>query len=94
MIFFLSIGLLIDITYIWQNIGLVLLMLLSVILGKTAINIVIIRVTGIDWRSAFIAGTALGQIGEFSFLLMAIGGGSGYVSRDISQLMITVIASA
>lgn len=92
MIFFLSIGLLIDITYIWQNIGLVLLMLLSVILGKTAINIVIIRVTGIDWRSAFIAGTALGQIGEFSFLLMAIGGGSGYVSRDISQLMITVIA--
>ena len=92
MIFFLSIGLLIDITYIWQNIGLVLVMLLIVVIGKTAINIVILRVTGVDWRSAFIAGTALGQIGEFSFLLMAIGGGSGYVSRDISQLMITVIA--
>jgi CPA2 family monovalent cation:H+ antiporter-2 len=92
MIFFLSIGLLIDVTYIWQNIGLVLLMLLIVIVGKTAINIVILRVTGVDWRSAFIAGTALGQIGEFSFLLMATGSASGYVSRDISQLMITVIA--
>ncbi|MDF2366136.1 cation:proton antiporter [Sneathiella sp.] len=92
MIFFLSIGLLIDVTYIWQNIGLVLLMLLLVIVGKTAINIVILRVTGVDWRSAFIAGTALGQIGEFSFLLMATGSGSSYVSRDISQLMITVIA--
>ena len=92
MIFFLSIGLLIDVTYIWQNIGIVILMLLIVVIGKTAINIVILRVTGVDWRSAFIAGTALGQIGEFSFLLMAIGGGSGYVSRDISQLMITVIA--
>lgn len=92
MIFFLSIGLLIDVTYIWQNIGLVLVMLLIVIVGKTAINIVILRVTGVDWRSAFIAGTALGQIGEFSFLLMATGGASGYVSRDISQLMITVIA--
>ncbi len=92
MIFFLSIGLLIDVTYIWQNVGLVLLMLLIVIVGKTAINIVILRVTGVDWRSAFIAGTALGQIGEFSFLLMATGGGSGYVSLDVSQLMITVIA--
>ncbi|MCC3304495.1 cation:proton antiporter [Sneathiella sp. HT1-7] len=92
MIFFLSIGLLIDVTYIWQNIGLVLLMLLLVIVGKTAINIVILRVTGVDWRSAFIAGTALGQVGEFSFLLMATGSASGYVSRDISQLMITVIA--
>ena len=92
MIFFLSIGLLIDVTYIWENIGLVLLMLLIVIVGKTAINIVILRVTGVDWRSAFIAGTTLGQIGEFSFLLMATGSASGYVSRDISQLMITVIA--
>ncbi|MCF8466667.1 MAG: cation:proton antiporter [Sneathiella sp.] len=92
MVFFLSIGLLIDVTYIWRNLGLVVVMLLVVVLGKTAINIVILRVTGVDWRSAFIAGTALGQIGEFSFLLMATGGGSGYVSRDISQLMITVIA--
>lgn len=92
MIFFLSIGLLIDLTYILDNIGLVLIMLLAVILIKTTMNIFILRVTGVDWRSAFIAGTALGQIGEFSFLLMAVGGSGSYVSRDVSQLMITVIA--
>ncbi|MCR9214518.1 MAG: cation:proton antiporter [Proteobacteria bacterium] len=92
MIFFLSIGLLIDLTYIIDNIGLVMIMLLAVILIKTTMNIFILRVTGVDWRSAFIAGTALGQIGEFSFLLMAVGGSGSYVSRDISQLMITVIA--
>jgi len=92
MIFFLSIGLLIDVTYIFQNIGLVLIMLAAVIMIKTIVNVGILRVTGVDWRSAFIAGTALGQIGEFSFLLMAVGGNSDYVSDDIAQLMITVIA--
>ncbi|WP_373085143.1 cation:proton antiporter [Sneathiella sp.] len=92
MIFFLSIGLLIDLTYILNNFVLVLVMLLVVVVGKTAINIIILRVTGVDWRSAFIAGTALGQIGEFSFLLMASGEDSHYVSSDISQLLITVIA--
>ncbi|PHQ68549.1 MAG: cation/H(+) antiporter [Sneathiella sp.] len=92
MIFFLSIGLLIDLTYIWQNLGLVLIMLAAVTVIKTIVNVGILRVTGVDWRSAFIAGTALGQIGEFSFLLMAVGGNSDYVSDDIAQLMITVIA--
>jgi K+:H+ antiporter len=92
MIFFLSIGLLIDLTYIIQNIVLVLVMLSAVILVKTLVNIMILRITGVDWRSAFIAGTALGQIGEFSFLLMAAGGDSDFVSPDIAQLMITVIA--
>jgi K+:H+ antiporter len=92
MIFFLSIGLLIDLTYIVENIVLVLVMLLAVVLVKTFVNIIILRVTGVEWRTAFIAGTALGQIGEFSFLLMAAGGDSDFVSPDITQLMITVIA--
>jgi CPA2 family monovalent cation:H+ antiporter-2 len=43
MVFFLSIGLLIDLTYVWENIGTVLMLLFLVTVFKTVLNIAILR---------------------------------------------------
>jgi CPA2 family monovalent cation:H+ antiporter-2 len=79
MVFFLSIGLLLDLGFIWDNLGVVLVMLVAVTLGKSGFNILTLRLLGQPWPRAAIAGVMLAQIGEFSFLLAAIAIGGGLI---------------
>ncbi|MFP6730260.1 MAG: cation:proton antiporter [Alphaproteobacteria bacterium] len=92
MVFFLSIGLLIDLAYIWHNLGAVLVLLLVITLGKTAMNVGVLRLLGDPWPRAFLAGVVLGQIGEFSFVLAALGLGNGLIEQEGHRLVVTVIA--
>ena len=92
MVFFLSIGLLIDLAYIWHNLGAVLVLLLVITLGKTTMNVGILRLLGEPWPRAFLTGVVLGQIGEFSFVLAALGLGNGLIEQDGHRLVVTVIA--
>lgn len=90
MVFFLSIGLLIDLGYIWDNLGTVLLLLLMVTLFKTAMNVGILRVLGESWQRAFLDGVIISQIGEFSFLLAASGLAVGAIDADGARLAVAV----
>lgn len=92
VVFFLSIGLLIDLGYIWANLGEVLLFLLVVTLVKTAINVGTLHLLGEPWERAFPAGVIMGSLGEFSFVLAAVGAAQGIVDPDGYQLAVTVIA--
>ena len=92
MVFFVSIGLLIDLTFVWDNIGPVLLILFIVTIGKTAMNIGVLLVLRQPWLHAAISGLLLAQIGEFSFLLGGIGLSSGLINNDAFQLVVTVTA--
>ena len=92
MAFFLSIGLLIDLGYIWRNLGTVLVLLLVVTVGKTAMNVAILRLLGEPWPRAFLGGVVLGQIGEFSFVLAALGLSNGLVGPEAYRLVVAVIA--
>ncbi len=92
MAFFLSVGLLIDLGYIWREIGTVLLLLLFVTVLKTALNVAILHLLGVRWRRAFLAGTVLGQVGEFSFVLIAAGVTAGIMGPDGERLIVAVIA--
>jgi CPA2 family monovalent cation:H+ antiporter-2 len=69
MAFFLSIGLLIDLKFIWDNLGAVLLLLFLVTVFKTGVNTAIFRMLGQSWPQAFLLAVVLAQVGEFSFLL-------------------------
>lgn len=69
MVFFLSIGLLMDVGYIWKNLWTVLILLGVLSVFNTALNVFAIRLLGRSWSVALLAGAALAQIGEFSFLL-------------------------
>lgn len=92
MVFFLSIGLLIDFGFVWENIGQVLSILFVVTVVKTAINIGILRMLRESWANAFMSGVLLAQIGEFSFLLGIIGRDIGLIDKDGHQLIVTVTA--
>jgi CPA2 family monovalent cation:H+ antiporter-2 len=90
MVFFLSIGLLIDFRYIWENIGTVVLIVTFVAVLKTALNIGLIRAFGETWPRAFLSGALLAQLGEFSFILAAMGLSAGVVSWENHRLLVSV----
>ena len=90
MVFFLSIGLLIDFRFIWDNLGEVLLLLLIVTVVKTALNVGILHALGQPWPRAFLSGVLLAQIGEFSFLLADTGTAVGLIGADNYRLVIAV----
>lgn len=92
MVFFLSIGLLIDLDYIFANWKNVLLVLSIVTFLKTIVNVGILHLLGEPWQRAFHAGVVMGQLGEFSFILVAGGVAANVISPEGYDLMISVIA--
>ncbi|MCA1909485.1 MAG: cation:proton antiporter [Magnetospirillum sp.] len=90
MVFFLSIGLLLDFAFIWKHLGQVLTLLLMVTLFKTVLNIGALRLLRRDWPHAFVAGVALAQIGEFSFLLAEVGKASKLITASETKLVVAV----
>lgn len=92
MVFFLSIGLLIDIDFIRENWAHVLIVLMIVTVVKTAMNVVILHWLGEPWERSFHSGVVMGQVGEFSFILAALGLSVHVITNDGYRLMIAVIA--
>lgn len=92
VVFFLSIGLLIDLSFMWSHLGEVLLLLFVVTAVKSAINVGTLHLLGEPWERAFPAGVIMGSLGEFSFVLAAAGFAIGAIDRDAQQLAVTVIA--
>jgi CPA2 family monovalent cation:H+ antiporter-2 len=90
MVFFLSIGLLVDLDYLWANLGLVLTLLLLVTVIKAAVNIGALRLMGEPWPRAFQAGVVLAQIGEFSFLLATLSAERGILDDNGARMMVAV----
>jgi CPA2 family monovalent cation:H+ antiporter-2 len=94
VVFFLSIGLLIDLDFILANIFTVLVFVAAVLAVKSVVNVVLLRVVRQPWELAFPAGLAMAQIGEFSFVLAATGFVNGGVTADAYRLAIAVIATS
>ncbi len=92
VVFFLSIGLLIDLNFIVANLGTVIFFVVLVLAVKTAVNVALMRAARQPWETAFPAGLMIAQIGEFSFVLAATGLSKGAVDADAYRLAIAVIA--
>ncbi|MBI5158881.1 cation:proton antiporter [Candidatus Micrarchaeota archaeon] len=91
-LFFVSIGLLIDIEFISANLLQVLLLVFFVLLTNTFINAAIFKLLGKTWRYSLYLGSLLAQIGEFSFLLAALGLKNGIIQETAYDMTIAVIA--
>lgn len=91
-VFFVSIGMLIDDYFIFQNLGLIVFLVIVTILLKTLFNAFILRLLENSWSESFYAGALLSQIGEFSFILGSIGLQLGIITMFGYQLTISVIA--
>lgn len=90
MVFFLSIGLLLDLQFIWEHLGTVVLLIALITVGKTAINIGILRVLRVPWSQAFLTGVLLAQLGEFAFLMTTVGFESGIINEFGQKLIIAL----
>ena len=87
-IFFISIGMLLQIGYFASHLALVLMMTAALLATKTVIVIGIARLLRYPMRSSVLVGIGLAQIGEFSFLLAQQGSGRGLISGDTYQLFV------
>ena len=92
VVFFLSIGLLIDLDYIVANWPLVAIAAVFVILAKTILNVLLIRLAGLPHKTAVEAGLSMAQIGEFSFVLAAAAYASQAIGGDVYRLALAVTA--
>ncbi len=92
VVFFLSIGLLIDLDYVVANLGTVVFFVLAVLAVKTVVNVALMRAVRQPWQKAFPAGLMIAQIGEFSFVLAATGLTNGAIDGNAYRLAIAVIA--
>jgi CPA2 family monovalent cation:H+ antiporter-2 len=90
MVFFLSIGLLIDLGFIWENLWTVLAVVAFITVFKTALNVGLLGLLGETWPRAFLSGVLLAQVGEFSFILAALGVSVGAVSPENHRLIVAV----
>lgn len=91
-LFFVSVGLLVDMGFVLDNFWLVGGVTLAVFCVNTLINAAIFRGLGDPWSYSFFAGAHLAQIGEFSFVLAAAGATQGLIPAFTYKLVIAVIA--
>ncbi len=92
MVFFLSIGILMDVGFIYTHLATFLLLLLLITVGKSAINILILRFLQIPWSEAFLVGVVLAQIGEFAFLMASVGHESKIIDDYGEKLILSLTA--
>lgn len=90
MMFFLSIGLLLDLNFLMENLGKVMMILLFITIGKTALNISILHLLRQPWTMSFLSGVVLAQLGEFSFLLATVGQEAGIVNEYGNNLIVSL----
>jgi len=88
--FFVSVGMLLDLNYIFAHPWLVLLVTLGVLFTKTFISGLVAFLLGYPFRTTVIVGLTLSQIGEFSFILSKIGIDHNIFSKDTYQLFLSV----
>ena len=91
-LFFVSIGMLVDLDFLRTHMMQSGLLVLLVLLTNTVLNAVILRVLGYEWTPSFYAGALLSQIGEFSFVIAAVGSQAHIISEIAYQYTIVVIA--
>ena len=88
VLFFVSVGMLFDPGILVREPGAVLSVLLIIIVGKSAAALAITTVFKLDRRTSLTVAASLAQIGEFSFILAALGMALGAMSRETHDLIL------
>ncbi len=90
--FFLSIGMLVDLAFVAEHWGMLITLTLAVFVLNSGINALTLRMLGESWTMALITGGLLSQIGELSFLLASMGKMQGIVGDEGYRMALVVIA--
>lgn len=86
--FFISIGMLVDLGAVRGRPAEVLAAGAALIVVKAVVAVLAVRSLRLPWRTAVIAGLGLAQVGEFSFVLIRSGREHGLLPAELYQLSI------
>lgn len=89
-LFFISIGMLLDVKFLIIHPGQVILIAFAVMLLKTAAVCLVVLSLGFPIRTALLTGLALFQVGEFSFILFMRGSELGILEEQFYQFFLNV----
>ena len=91
-LFFVSVGMLINLSFLYDNWKIVLLLLLAVSISNHFINALVFQYLEKDWANSLYGGALLAQIGELSFILASSAFFGNVISEFEYQLTIIVIS--
>lgn len=86
-VFFASVGMLADAGWIAAHVGLVLLVTVAIIVGKTVITFGALRAFKVSTIGSIAAGLALAQVGELSFVLLQSAANRNLLEANLVQLL-------
>ena len=89
-LFFIAIGMLLDLRVLLAHPFLVAGLVATIVVGKFVTSAVAAVAVGYSWRSAVLTGSALAQVGEFSFILSKVGKDVGLLTGESFQIFLTV----
>lgn len=89
-LFFISVGMLLDVRLLLEEPLLVGLLFVGLLLAKFIIATMAGLVMRFPLRVALVTGIGLAQVGEFSFVLVKVGEGAGVIGGVESRLFLTV----
>lgn len=89
-LFFISIGMLLNINFLIENLLVIIILTVAVILLKSVIAGIVTGILGMSFRVMVLVGVMLSQIGEFSFILAAVGVQYNIIDDPFFQLILAV----
>jgi CPA2 family monovalent cation:H+ antiporter-2 len=90
VLFFVSVGMLLDPGSLIEGPGLIAATLAVVIIGKPLVALLIVRFLRYPFHVALAVSIALAQIGEFSFILSSMGQDLGVLTAEASNVLVAV----
>lgn len=88
-LFFISVGMLMDLRFLSQNPLLILFAVIFILLLKTSTGFFSVHLLGHPVRVSLQTGLQLAQIGEFSFVLAMAGKSAGLITESLYQLFLS-----
>ena len=89
-LFFISVGMLLNVFQIWSQIGLVLALLIGFVMFKAVVIALLTRYFGFEMGVGIRTGIILAQAGEFSFVILALGLQKNLIDGNALQLILAV----
>ncbi len=90
-LFFMTIGMSIDLTHLWLNLGVIVLLLVGLMAGKSIVTAALARAFGLATATAARVGLTLSQGGEFGFVIFGAAGALGILSFENTQILLAVV---
>ncbi len=91
-LFFLSIGLQVNVKFLGNHLGLICIVVAIVLFVNSVINAIVFRFLKLSWRNSIYAGALLSQLGEFSLVLCTVARSQNLVNDFWFQLTLTVVS--